>query len=71
LLRADGNAMFGGLQIHVLQNAVVYFGLRQQNFPFVQLLLAGFGGLLAGVLLGLALLRNKANFCLALFGSDL
>jgi hypothetical protein len=63
----DCNAMFGRLQIHIQQNSVVNFGLRAQNFPFVYVLFAFFGGLFAGVFLGLALLRNKANFRLSAF----
>jgi hypothetical protein len=71
VLRADRDAMFGGLQIDVFQNAVIYFGLGTQNFPFVEFLLALFSRLTAGVFVGFPLLRNKANFGFLLVGPKL
>ncbi len=67
--RADGNRVFGGLEIQIQQNAVIYFSLGEQNLPFVQLLLAFFSGLTARVLGALTLLRFEANFGLTLLGS--
>ena len=74
--------MFGRLQIHIQQNAVVDFGLGTQNLPFVQLLFAGLvrrllarAVLLRFRLLARAvlfhLLRFEANFSFSPFGSEL
>src|SRR6185312_9445587 len=83
--RADRNRMFGCLEVQIQQNAVVDFGLGEQNLPFVKLLLALFCGLAAGMLFRLLtravlpefrlltravlFLRVEANFRFSLFGS--
>jgi c-di-GMP-related signal transduction protein len=51
--RADRDAMFGRLEIQIHQNALVYLGLGEQNFPFVQLLAAFFDRLTTGMVLRL------------------
>ncbi|HSU58994.1 MAG TPA: hypothetical protein VLI55_06755 [Bryobacteraceae bacterium] len=59
--RADRDAMFGRLEIQVHQNALVYLGLGEQNFPFVQFLAVFFDGLAAGMIFRLL---TRAVLCL-------
>jgi hypothetical protein len=70
-LDAPGNPMFGRFEPHTLQFLVTDLPLSLQNDPFVELLLACFGGFAAGVGGLFLLLRFEPNFLFALFGSEL
>jgi hypothetical protein len=65
---------FFGVGSEILQKLVVYIGFGAQNFPFMQLFAALFGGLATCFgfrsLTLAVLLRNKANLGFLLVGSQ-
>ena len=72
------DALSGSSQIRIPQKDLIYFRFGVQNLPFVQLLPAVFGFLLARMFLRLLTraaplqpLRFEANFTLTLFRSEL